>query len=224
MRVLLIDDHALVRKGIEALLQSRGIDIAASVGSGQEGLEKAKELNPDIILLDMKMPGMTGPETLQALRSNNIETPVLMLTMSREEQDLAEALRSGAQGYLLKDMEPDDLVPALNSALSGDNVVAKELIGSLTRIVQGKTSETEKKSKKHEGLSNLTPRENEILVHIAEGQSNKVIARELDITDGTVKLHVKSILRKLSVHSRVEAAVIAVESGMHKKGKSTDTN
>lgn len=224
MRVLLIDDHALVRKGIEALLQSRGIEIAASVGSGQEGLDKATELKPDIILLDMNMPGMTGPETLQALRSNKIEIPVLMLTMSREEKDLAEALRSGAQGYLLKDMDPDDLVPALNSALSGDNVVAKELIGSLTRIVQGKTSEPETTSEKHEGLSSLTPRESEILVHIAEGQSNKVIARELDITDGTVKLHVKSILRKLGVHSRVEAAVIAVESGLNKKPKKPDTN
>lgn len=219
MRVLLIDDHALVRKGIEALLQSRGIEIAASVGSGQEGLEKAQQLMPDIILLDMNMPGMTGPETLQALRVNNIDTPVLMLTMSRDEADLAEALRSGAQGYLLKDMEPDDLVPALNSALSGDNVVAKELIGSLTRIVQGKTASVEKKSEKHPGLDKLTPRENEILVHIAEGQSNKVIARELDISDGTVKLHVKSILRKLNVHSRVEVAVIAVENGMHKKQK-----
>jgi len=217
VRVLLIDDHALVRKGLEALLQSRGVEIAASVGSGQEGLEKARKLKPDIILLDMKMPGMTGPETLQALRASNIETPVLMLTMSREEHDLAEALRSGAQGYLLKDMEPDDLVPALNSAMTGDNVVAKELIGSLTRIVQGKTTDQELSSEEPEGLSNLTPRESEILVHIAEGQSNKVIARELDITDGTVKLHVKAILRKLGVHSRVEAAVIAVESGMNKK-------
>lgn len=217
MRVLLIDDHALVRKGLETLLQSRGIEIAASVGSGQEGLEKAKQLMPDIILLDMNMPGMTGPETLQALRSNKIETPVLMLTMSRDEEDLAEALRSGAQGYLLKDMEPEDLVPALNSAMSGDNVVAKELIGSLTRIVQGKPLKSDKKSEKHPGLDNLTPRESEILVHIAEGQSNKVIARELDISDGTVKLHVKSILRKLEVHSRVEAAVIAVENGMNKK-------
>jgi len=219
MRVLLIDDHALVRKGIETLLQSRGIDIAASVGSGQEGIEKARELKPDIILLDMKMPGMTGPETLQALRSEKIETPVLMLTMSREEQDLAEALRSGAQGYLLKDMDPEDLVPALNSALSGDNVVAKELIGSLTRIVQGKTDELDKPADRHKGLDNLTPRESEIISHIADGQSNKVIARELDITDGTVKLHVKSILRKLGVHSRVEAAVIAVENGINRKGK-----
>ena len=217
MRVLLVDDHALVRKGLEALLQSRGIDVVASVGSGAEGIEKARDLSPDIIVLDVKMPGMSGLETLKQLREQGIETPVLMLTMSRDETDLAEALRSGAQGYLLKDMEPEDLVPALNTALQGDNVVAKELIGSLTRIVQGKKEEPAVPDD-GEPFAALTPREQEILAHIAEGESNKAIARALDITDGTVKLHVKSILRKLAVHSRVEAAVLAVKYGM---GKST---
>ncbi len=216
MRVLLIDDHALVRKGLEALLQSRGVEVVASVGTGQEGIEMAKGLSPDIILLDVKMPSMGGIETLKALRSIDIKTPVLMLTMSRDEADLQAALRDGAQGYLLKDMEPEDLVPALDSAIRGDNVVAKELIGSLTRIVQGKTEES-KKPQSATPLSELTPREQQILSHIAEGQSNKVIARALDITDGTVKLHVKSILRKLGVHSRVEAAVIAVEDGLGRK-------
>ncbi|MBE9515721.1 MAG: response regulator [Proteobacteria bacterium] len=215
MRVLLIDDHSLVRKGIEVMLQSRGIEIAASVDSGKEGIEQAKLLKPDIILLDVHMPEMNGLETLKQLRTDGVETPVLMLTMSREESDLQGALQNGAQGYLLKDMEPDDLVPALNSVLKGDNVVAKELIGSLTRIVQGKTEEPEKK--KTTPISGLTPREHEILCHIAEGLSNKAIARKLDISDGTVKLHVKSILRKLEVHSRVEAAVIAVENGLGRK-------
>lgn len=222
MRVLLIDDHALVRKGLEALLQSRGIEIADSVGSGQEGIERAKALQPDIILLDVKMPEMNGPETLRRLREQGIDLPVLMLTMSREEYDLESALRAGAQGYLLKDMEPEELVPALNDAIQGKHVVAKELIGSLTRIVQGQTSEPAPDSEPEDtgsALADLTPRETEILRHIAAGQSNKVIARELDITDGTVKLHVKSVLRKLGVHSRVEAAVIAVEHGLG--GKST---
>jgi two-component system nitrate/nitrite response regulator NarL len=205
-----------VRKGLEALLQSRGVEVVASVGTGQEGIEMAKGLSPDIILLDVKMPSMGGIETLKALRSIDIKTPVLMLTMSRDEADLQAALRDGAQGYLLKDMEPEDLVPALDSAIRGDNVVAKELIGSLTRIVQGKTEES-KKPQSATPLSELTPREQQILSHIAEGQSNKVIARALDITDGTVKLHVKSILRKLGVHSRVEAAVIAVEDGLGRK-------
>ena len=225
MRVLLIDDHALVRKGLEALLQSRGIEIAASVGSGREGIESAKTLHPDIILLDVKMPEMNGPETLRQLRAEGIDLPVLMLTMSREEQDLEAALRAGAQGYLLKDMEPEELVPALTDAVQGKHVVAKELIGSLTRIVQGQsgTSARSPEADPADALADLTPREREILRHIAAGQSNKVIARELDITDGTVKLHVKSILRKLGVHSRVEAAVIAVEQGLGGKSLSNDS-
>lgn len=214
MRVLLIDDHALVRKGLEQLLLSRGIEVIASTGTGVEGIAFAHDLAPDIILLDIKMPDMNGLETLVQLRAAGIEAPVLMLTMSRDETDLKAALRGGAQGYLLKDMDPEDLVPALQDAMKGNNVVAKELIGSLTRIVQGQ----QKKDLEPETLlSGLTPREQEILRHLAEGQSNKGIARALDITDGTVKLHVKSILRKLGVRSRVEAAVIAVEHGLGRK-------
>ncbi len=213
MRVLLIDDHALVRKGLEELLQSRGIDVVGSAGSGEQGIQLAKEKSPDIILLDIKMPGISGLETLEKLKADGIETPILMLSMSRDEEDLARALREGAQGYLLKDMDPDELIPALNDAMTGKNVVAKELIASLTNIIQGKPSKPDT-IEPATPLSELTPREQEILAHIAEGESNKVIARHLGISDGTVKLHVKAILRKLGVHSRVEAAVIAVEHGM----------
>jgi len=214
MRVLLIDDHTLVRKGLEQLLQSRGVEIVASVGSGREGVEQVLALKPDIVLLDMKMPDMNGTETLKQLRAAGATIPILMLTMSREEQDLQAALRNGAQGYLLKDMDPEDLVPALQDAMRGNNVVAKELIGSLTRLVQGHTGKTTAKSASTDLLGELTPRELEILKHVAEGQSNKAIGRALEITDGTVKLHVKSILRKLGVRSRVEAAVLAVEHGL----------
>jgi two-component system nitrate/nitrite response regulator NarL len=218
LRVLLIDDHALVRKGLEQLLESRGIEVVAAVGTGNEGIACAKELAPDIVLLDIKMPDMNGLETLLQLRAQGIEVTVLMLTMSRDEADLQAALRGGAQGYLLKDMDPEDLVPALQDAMKGNNVVAKELIGSLTRIVQG---QPRKDLRPGTLLSDLTPREQEILRHLAEGQSNKGIARALDITDGTVKLHVKSILRKLGVRSRVEAAVIAVEHGLGRKQQSS---
>jgi two-component system nitrate/nitrite response regulator NarL len=215
MRVLLIDDHALVRKGMEELLRSRGVEVVASAGSGEEGIHAAQELDPDIILLDIKMPGMNGIETLARLRATGIQTPVLMLTMSREDSDLHAALRNGAQGYLLKDMEPEDLVPALEVAVSGGNVVAKEMADTLARLVRGQTKDEPRPSPAP--LAELTPREHEILCHLAEGQSNKVIARALDITDGTVKLHVKSILRKLGVRSRVEAAVLAVEQGLGRK-------
>ena len=218
MRVLLIDDHALVRKGIEELLQSRGVDVVASVGNGEDGIKQIQELNPDLVLLDIKMPVMNGLDTLAKARSMGIETPILMLSMSREEEDLARALREGAQGYLLKDMDPDELLPALNDAITGQNVVAKELIGSLTNIIQGKP-EKQDSIEPATPLSELTPREQEILSHIAEGESNKVIAKHLGISDGTVKLHVKAILRKLGVHSRVEAAVIAVQHGITKRNK-----
>lgn len=221
MRVLLIDDHALVRRGLEELLQSRGIEIVGSAGSGEEGIELATTLQPDIILLDIKMPGMNGLDTLSRLRELENTIPVLMLSMSRDEEDLARALRDGARGYLLKDMDPDELIPALNDALAGQNVVAKELIGSLTNIIQGKPQEQEK-IEPATPLSELTPREQEILEHIAEGESNKLIARNLGISDGTVKLHVKAILRKLGVHSRVEAAVIAVEHGHRQSSKNIE--
>ncbi|MHB8621886.1 MAG: response regulator [Sulfuricaulis sp.] len=215
MRVLLIDDHALVRKGLEELLRSRGIEVVASAGTGEEGIKQALALSPDVILLDIKMPGLSGIETLEKLRASNVTIPILMLTMSRDDADLRSALRGGAEGYLLKDMNPEDLVPALEAALRGDNVVAKEMVGTLARLVQGQGTESAHRSAAP--LADLTPREMEILRHVAEGQSNKMVARELNITDGTVKLHVKAILRKLGVHSRVEAAVIAVEQGLGRK-------
>ena len=216
MRVLLIDDHALVRKGIEELLRSRGLQVVASVGSGEEGVRRARELHADLILLDVKMPGMNGIETLKALRASGVGAPVLMLTMSREDADLSAALRAGARGYLLKDMEPEDLLPALEAAVQGDNVVAQELVGSLAGLVRGGAGAATPASRASVPFAELTPRELEILVCIADGSSNKMIARALDITEGTVKLHVKSILRKLGLRSRVEAAVTAVEHGLGK--------
>jgi two-component system nitrate/nitrite response regulator NarL len=214
MRVLLIDDHALVRRGIEELLQSRGVQVVASVGSGEEGVRRAQELPADLILLDVKMPGLNGIETLKALRASGVGAPVVMLTMSREDADLAAALRAGAQGYLLKDIEPEDLVPALEAALEGSNVVAQELVGSLARLVRGEPGPRQAAQRPAAPFAELTPRELEILECIADGLSNKMIARALDITDGTVKLHVKAILRKLGLRSRVEAAVAAVEHGL----------
>jgi two-component system nitrate/nitrite response regulator NarL len=134
-----------------------------------------------------------------------------MLTTSRDEQDVIASLQNGAQGYLLKDMEPDELIDAMRRIVAGETLVAPELTGVLARAVQGG------KEPEDSGLpkaADLTPREREILCLLAEGQSNKVIGRNLGISDGTVKLHVKAILRKLDVHSRVEAAVLAVEQNL----------
>ncbi len=216
MRVLLIDDHALVRKGIEELLQSRGVQVVASVSSGEEGLRRARELSFDVTLLDIQMKGMNGIETLRQLRAGGDLRPVVMLTMSRDDADLAAALRAGAQGYLLKDIEPEELVPALEAVLGGNNVVAEEMVGTLARIVQGDAAESAPVQPAATPFSRLTHRELEILERIAEGLSNKMIAQVLAITDGTVKLHVKAILRKLGMRSRVEAAVAAVTHGLGK--------
>jgi len=215
MRVLIIDDHALFRVGLQGLLEQRGIEVADAVASGIEGLQRAEELRPDIVLLDLRMPDMGGLEVLKKLREKEPGIPVVMLTTSNEETDLIKSLRSGAQGYLLKDMEPDELVSALRDIENGKNVVAQDLTDALARMVQGDAKVADDDGP----FSALTPREMEILCLLAEGQSNKLIARNLGISDGTVKLHVKAILRKLGIHSRVEAAVIAVEQGLRKKNK-----
>ncbi len=214
MRVLLIDDHALFRSGLQSLLERQGIEVVSSVGNGEEGIAKARELQPDIILLDIRMPEENGLAVLKRIvASDDISAKVVMVTTSTEDEDVIGALRGGARGYLLKDMEPEELIQALGKAQTGETVVAPELAGALARVVQG----GEQKSHPDTPLDGLTPRELEILAHLAEGQSNKVIAKELGITDGTVKLHVKAILRKLKVQSRVEAAVLAVELGLGRK-------
>ncbi len=214
MRVLVIDDHALFRVGLQELLERRGIDVIAE-GDCLKGIEIVAEEKPDVVLLDMRMPDMTGTEVLSVLRKHYPNMPISMLTTSREEADVIEALQGGAQGYLLKDMEPNELIDALQQIVKGNTVVAKELTSVLAKAVQG---ESQRASAQTSSLDDLTPREREILCHLADGQSNKVIARNLGISDGTVKLHVKAILRKLDVHSRVEAAVIAVEQNLCSRG------
>ncbi|WP_260293721.1 response regulator [Sedimenticola hydrogenitrophicus] len=210
MRILLIDDHALFRIGLQELLQRRGINVIGAFGNCREGIEMAAREQPDVVLLDMRMPEMNGIEVLRVLREQGLTMPIAMLTTSREESDVINALQGGAQGYLLKDMEPDDLVNALRAIVGGATIVAQELTGILAKAVQGEGQA----STVRDVFADLTPREAEILCLLADGQSNKVIARNLGISDGTVKLHVKSILRKLNVHSRVEAAVIAVEQAL----------
>jgi two-component system nitrate/nitrite response regulator NarL len=213
MQVLLIDDHTLFRMGLKNLLERSGIEVVGAASTGQEGLRIVHEAQPDVVLLDMRMPDMDGLEVLRQLRESGVTVPITMLTTSNEERDLVESLRNGAQGYLLKDMDPEELVAALHKIVKGETIVAPQLAVTLARVLQGKTTEAEPSTP----FSELTPRETEILEHLAIGQSNKVIARELGITDGTVKLHVKAILRKLNVRSRVEAAVIAVEQGIGRR-------
>ena len=214
MKILIIDDHALFRTGLTELLNRRNIEVLDAIGDGREGLRLARERKPDVVLLDLRMPKPNGLEVLRQMRDADLTMPIVMLTTSNEERDLVECLRNGAQGYLLKDMEPDVLVDALNEILDGNTVIAPELTGVLAKVV----THGDSPAPTGPGLfTELTPREAEILCLLAEGQSNKTIARNLGISDGTVKLHVKAILRKLNVHSRVAAAVIAVENGFCSK-------
>jgi len=207
LRTLLIDDHMLFREGLTSLLQRRNIEVLAAVGDGYEGIKLAQELKPDIILLDKRMPILDGISVLKHLRKLDLDIPIVMLTTSSNEEDLLGALKAGARGYLLKDMEPDALVTALREIQFGKTVVAPHLTSVLVRFVRGDMTD----SKTSGPFSKLTPRESEILELMAAGQGNKVIARNLGISDGTVKLHVKAVLRKLGVHSRVEAAVMYIE-------------
>ncbi len=206
MKAVLIDDHALFRAGLEGLLRRRGVEVIAC-SDAHQGIEATTTAKPDVVMLDLRMPELDGINALQMLRSRDKSVPVLILTTSDEAADLKECLCHDASGYLLKDMDPDELVVALRKVIAGELVVAPELAGTLAAIIQNRDEIGADSSISI--FACLSPREMEILRHVTEGQSNKVIARHLGISDGTVKLHVKSILRKLGLHSRVEAAVLA---------------
>jgi two-component system, NarL family, nitrate/nitrite response regulator NarL len=205
-RVLIIDDHPLFRKGARLLLEPEtGFEVVGEASSGAEGIRLAGELETDLILLDLNMAEMDGLETLRRLRLANPDVRVVMLTVSDHEQDLVAALRTGASGYLLKDTEPEELLAQLRQVLDGHLVLSQSLTEQLMRAVRGDREPTPVEQ------AGLTERELEILDGISEGLSNKHIARQLDISEGTVKVHVKHLLRKLNLHSRVEAAVWAVD-------------
>tara|TARA_B100001079_G_scaffold47360_1_gene38641 strand:- start:414 stop:1055 length:642 start_codon:yes stop_codon:yes gene_type:complete len=206
MNVYIIDDHALFRNGLISLLESRKIN-AQSAATAKEGLIQIEKFRFDIILLDLRMPEMSGIEVLRLIKSKNIKSPVVMLTTSTEEYDLRNCLKHGAQGYLLKDMDPDELVDAIGEIVKGSIVVAKEMTHILAKVLKNELTDNEA------SFESLTNREQEVACKVASGCSNKVIGRDLGISDGTVKLHVKSILKKLSLNSRVEVAVMITEQG-----------
>jgi two-component system nitrate/nitrite response regulator NarL len=213
--VLIIDDHPLFRKGVSQLINDmeQEFKLIGEAPSGEEGIKLALQHNPDLILLDLNMKGMDGIETLIELKKSNIDSFVVVLTVSNDEKDLVSALRNGADGYLLKDLEPEVLKSKLQSVISGQVTIDQNLSEMLaSSIRQDKNSSPENKQD-----ASLTTRENEILQLIANGNSNKLIARELDISDGTVKVHVKNLLRKLKVQSRLEAAVWALSNGFGKQ-------
>ena len=205
-RIILVDDHTLFRKGLAELLEREGdIEIANITGNPAEVADLLRAHSPDVLLLDLNIGGIDGINVMQELRADGFTLPVLLLTVSEAEDDLARALRSGANGYLLKSMEPDEVVDAIQRACKGETVVAPAMTAKLVSLLDQKSSSTASL------LDSLTQREREILTHLARGESNKAIARQLDISYDTVKLHVRHILAKLNLSSRVEAAVYAVE-------------
>lgn len=208
IRVLLVDDHTLFRKGLAELLEQRGeIKVAGIAANGDDAMRLLVETKPDVVITDLNMPPHGGIALLRRIRADEWRIPVLILTVSDAEDDLANAMRAGAQGYLLKDMEPDDVVDAVQRAVRGETVVAPSMTLKLVNLLQGGGPV----DGKAEALKHLTARERQILDYLAQGMSNKAIARTLDISHDTVKLHVRHILAKLNLTSRVEAAVFVVE-------------
>jgi two-component system, NarL family, nitrate/nitrite response regulator NarL len=211
IKVLLIDDHTLFRSGIRSLLQRHPeFTVVGEASDGVEGIKRAKQLQPDVVLLDLNMPGISGLETLHLMKQDCAHAAVIMLTVSEEAEDLGAALQSGASGYLIKNIDADFLVRAIKRAASGEPVIAEAMTAKLVAQLQGAPAKAATQS----DLDKLTPREREILTCLARGESNKAIARELDVAESTVKIHVQNILKKLNLSSRVQAAVFAVEHGV----------
>lgn len=224
--ILVVDDHTLFRRGLIALLEQHpGLQVVGEAGDAAQALRLAPALQPDIILLDNHLPGVAGIDAVQDLRKLAPRTRVLMLTVSEDEQDLAMALRNGAQGYLLKTIDGDLLAQAIERAARGEPVVSPELMGKLVAAFQSQgapvlapppppSAEPPAAAPAvPDGAAPLSPREEEVLREIARGASNKEIARTLDIAETTVKIHVQHILRKLGLSSRVQAAVYASDRG-----------
>lgn len=206
IRVIIVDDHTLFREGLAELLEHYGtIHVCGIAGNAEQTRNLIREHQPDVVLLDLHLPPTDGITLMLKLREEGMFFTTLILTVSNEEEDLASALRAGAQGYLLKTMEPAEVVDAIQRADKGETVVASEMTAKLVSLLDAK------KGKSTSLINQLTQRERQILTYLEKGESNKAIAKELGISHDTVKLHVRNILAKLNLTSRVEAAVFAVE-------------
>lgn len=207
--IVIIDDHPLLRKGIRQLIEDEeDLMLVGEAGHAEEGIRITLELDPDLILLDLNMPETNGIEVLKQLRAEGVISRIVMFTVSDHEEDIVTALKSGADGYLLKDMEPEELLEQLRQAALGKMVVSERLTALLAGALRNRPRST------GPDIASLTARETQIMRLIAEGLSNKMIARRLDVTEGTVKVHVKNLLKKMKLRSRVEVAVWAVQEGV----------
>lgn len=209
-RILIIDDHNLFRSGLKFLLsQQPDFEVIGEAADGLEGVKLAQQLRPDVLLLDLDMPVMHGKEALPQLLDVLPDLTILMLTVSEDAADLTDCIRMGAKGYLLKNINTDFLLDSIRKAVDGDSVISPEM--TIKLVAQLKSPQPVRSPQM---LENLTPREREMLIWLTKGASNKTIARELDLAESTVKVHIQNLLRKLGLHSRVQAAVYAVENGI----------
>jgi DNA-binding NarL/FixJ family response regulator len=209
MRVLLADDHALFRAGIESLVRAWDVDVVGHASDGHEAVAQARRLHPDLILMDIGMPGCNGIEATRLIKAELPETKIVMVTVSDDDEDVFEAIKCGADGYLLKDMSEQELSSTLEAVAAGkpamSPALAARIVEEFARAARA-TDETQ--------AAALTPRESEVLRLVAAGATNREIAAELDVTENTVSFHVKNILAKLHLKNRAQAAAYAVRSGL----------
>lgn len=216
IRILIVDDHTLFRRGLVNLLrQQKGMTVVGEGANGADGVRLAQQLSPDVILMDVQMPGKNGIEATQAIRAARPDARIIMLTVSDDDEHLFGAVKAGARGYLLKSVEPEQLVKAIQLLMKGEAVIphnmASKLLDEFGVIARrGAAPEDAQESK----LSTLTAREREVLQSLSSGRSNKEIANALCISEHTVKIHLKNILKKLHMNNRIQAAVFAHQQGL----------
>jgi DNA-binding NarL/FixJ family response regulator len=209
IRVLVADDHALFRRGLEMVLESEpDIEVVGEANDGQEAVRLATEHVPEIVLMDVRMPGGGGIEACQAIKEVSPTVKILMLTISDEEEDLYEAIKAGASGYLLKEISIDEVADAIRSVHAGQSLISPSMATKLLNEFAHMAKKEEEKAAAP--APRLTDREMEVLTLVAQGLNNRDIAKELFISENTVKNHVRNILEKLHLHSRMEAVVYAV--------------
>ena len=211
VRVLLVDDHDLFRTGLRNLLEERGIQIAGEAGEGADAVRLVRELAPEVVVMDLHMPGMTGIEAIRQIHGFAPLTRVLVLTISDQDADVLEAILAGACGYLLKDSSIDDLIAGINAAAVGESLVSPAIAAKVLQHVRATGA-----SRREAELirSELSQREIEVLKLIANGKDNAHIAADLHISPKTVKNHISNILMKLGIENRIQAAVYAVRTGL----------
>ncbi len=209
MRVVVADDHSLFRDGVVSLLEAADFKVVGQAGDGRQAVELVSELNPDLVLLDITMPHMGGLEALRRIRETAPAVQVVMLTVSDDDADLLEAMRSGARGYLLKNLKADEFLDLLGGLSRGETALTRQ---AASRVIHGLTGGDKPPGRG----ARLTQRELELLPLLVEGLANRAIAERLSVSENTVKYHVKAILEKLDAKNRTEAAMFAIRAGLVK--------